>query len=240
MHDRGDGEGEEAEGDRAGVGVVEDVGRDAGAAGGAGVADRTEVDDVALAVLKDEVLRCEPVDGARASGQEDRRLVGVSDEGQLAGEALEVRLRVRLVLNVDEAGGVAEVSVGADRAADFRRVGQSAQPGDRLGVERGLVARNGFGGEVDEERGIAASRDGVIVIAGQDRAAARADACERFARQRTVSDDVPEADELPCAVPCGVRQHAIECVEVGVNVGKDGVDHGVTSPVWRSSPAASG
>ena len=130
-------ERQRAEEDRARGVVVDAV--EAAARAAPGVAHGAHVHNVALAVLKHEVHRLEPVRLAARAEDVYPRLVGVAHEEKLLAASLPGRHRVLCVEDVVERGGVGEVAVGAGEAGALAHRRKRPQPVHRLGGEARTV-----------------------------------------------------------------------------------------------------
>ena len=223
-------EGDAAEGDDAGRVVVEAVG--GARIGVARVADGAGVDDVALALLDHEVLRGDEVRGAAFAQHEDAGDVGVADEDELGvGGAPGVEGLLRRD-DVVEGLRAVERAVDADEALPFEYEGLLGQEGLGLGRDAGgRPADHGLREVVEGVVRHLAGDDGVVVAHDEvvDVAVGR---FEDGLGLRSVSDDIPEADDLPRLQRGEVRQHRVPGGQVGVDVGYDGVAH--VSRVFRA------
>ena len=109
-----------------------------------------------------------------------RRHVSVSDKDKLRLRCAEVRCGVLFLFDVVELRRVEDVAVRADGAFEVGRIRKRLKPGEFVHGERFAVTLDGISGEIDEGRAVAAARDGVVMVAGEDGRAALADGAERL------------------------------------------------------------
>ena len=115
--------------------------------------------------------------------------------------------------------------MGGDGPLQFADVGQVLQPVQLAAAKRVTVAFDGVARKVDEIVGASASRNGIVVVAGQNDRAGSSHERQCVLRQGTVADDIPEADNLINVQLGGVRKHVPQGRFVGMNVGDDRVAH---------------
>ena len=70
----------------------------------------------------------------------------------------------------------------------------------------------------NESRGVAASRNGVVVVSGENGKTFLSRERNCLGRKRAVADDVTEADDLFDALRLGVRKDVLKRREIGVDV----------------------
>ena len=87
------------------------------------------------------------------------------------------------------------------------------------------MALDGFLREIDERRGVAAPRNRVVVVAGEDDEALPAHKRDGLGRERAVSDYVAEADDLLRAVGARIREDALKRRHVRMDIGDYRVFH---------------
>ena len=151
--------------------------------------------------------------------------MSVSDKDKLRLRCAEVRCGVLFLFDVVELRRVEDVAVRADGAFEVGRIRKRLKPGEFVHGERFAVTLDGISGEIDEGRAVAAARDGVVMVAGEDGRAALADGAERLGGEGAVPDDVAEADHFLDSVPTGIGENALKGFEVGVDVADDCVFH---------------
>ena len=149
----------------------------------------------------------------------------VADEDEPRVRLREVRLGAILVEDVVELRRIEDIAVRRDRLVYGAGVGERLQPRDILFGERGAMALDGFLREIDERRGVAAPRNRVVVVAGEDDEALPAHKRDGLGRERAVSDYVAEADDLLRAVGARIREDALKRRHVRMDIGDYRVFH---------------
>ena len=149
----------------------------------------------------------------------------MADEHQLGIDGLEIGSCARFVIDIVEVRRIGEVAVGGDGPLQFAGVGQVLQPAQLAAAKRVTVAFDGVARKVDEIVGASASRNGIVVVAGQNDRAGFSHERQCVLRQGPVADDIPEADNLINVQLGGVRKHVPQGRFVGMNVGDDRVAH---------------
>lgn len=87
------------------------------------------------------------------------------------------------------------------------------------------MPNDGFARKVNEVVRRDASGDGIVVIPGKDNAAEPTHEGQGLAWLGSVADDVSKAGDAVDAFPCDVLECALKGLDIGVQVGDDGILH---------------